>query len=152
MTDHRPGKVTHLTWPHAGTSITIYLSGVTEPWAIFFLGGGYFYIFGSSCSLTESCQKINFQNNFAVKQHNFHCRYPIILNENFVWGTCGGKLRGRTCPSWAGIAPMLLWGDGRPLTSCFSETPTDFCRTLYAGSLTSVPELSVSKSEQQTMQ
>ena len=33
--------------------------------------------------------KFTFENNFQVKQHNFHSSCPIIVNENFVWGPFG---------------------------------------------------------------
>jgi len=37
-------------------------------------------------------RKFNFENNLQIKQHNFHCRCPIILNKNVVWGLCGDRL------------------------------------------------------------
>jgi len=48
----------------------------------------YLLILGS----TFLKRKFNFENNLQVKQHNFHRRCPIILNKNFVWGPCGGRL------------------------------------------------------------
>ena len=36
--------------------------------------------------------KFNFENNLRVKQNNFHRRCPIVLNKNFVSGSCEGRL------------------------------------------------------------
>ena len=52
-------------------------------------------------------------NKLQVKQHAFRRRCPIMLNKNFGWGPCVGRLGTtpwpslRTSPGW-GVALMLL--------------------------------------------
>jgi len=99
--------------------------GATEPWPIL---GEYFLKW-----------KFNFNNNLQVKQHKFHHRCPIILNKNFVWGLCGGRLGGRPpgptleLPLVGGNCAYVARGDRRP---CLCHKTPNFGAQRFSSGIT----------------